>query len=71
MNFDRYIHFHGAAIVGGFFLIAFLAAPTSLPAQGGMRPPLTTQFIDLKRAEWVAYQCHVSDWELRRYAAAF
>lgn len=32
---------------------------------------LTTQFLTLKRAESLAYQRHVSDWELQRYAAAF
>jgi len=34
-------------------------------------PTLTAQFLELKRAEWLAYQRHVSDWELKRYAAAF
>jgi glutamine synthetase len=29
------------------------------------------QFIDLKRAEWDAFNLQVSDWELRRYADAF
>ena len=32
---------------------------------------LSTQFAALKREEWLAYQRHVSDWELQRYAAAF
>ena len=34
-------------------------------------PTLSTQFQALKRDEWLAYQRHVSDWELQRYAAAF
>ena len=34
-------------------------------------PTLSTQFQALKREEWLAYQRHVSDWELQRYAAAF
>ncbi len=34
-------------------------------------PTLSTQFAALKREEWLAYQRHVSDWELQRYAAAF
>jgi glutamine synthetase len=29
------------------------------------------QFIQLKRAEWDAFNLQVSDWELRRYAVAF
>ena len=29
------------------------------------------QFISLKRAEWDAFNLHVSDWEMQRYAAAF
>jgi glutamine synthetase len=33
--------------------------------------PLAQEFIRLKRAEWLAYARHVSDWELNRYAAAF
>jgi glutamine synthetase len=32
---------------------------------------LTQEFLSLKRAELAAYQHHVSDWELRRYAQAF
>lgn len=45
MNSDRSIRFHGAAIVAGSFVIAFLATSTSLPAQEGKGPPLTAQFI--------------------------
>jgi mono/diheme cytochrome c family protein len=45
VNSDRSIRFHGAAIVAGSFLIAFLTAPTSLLAQEDTRPPLTVQFI--------------------------
>lgn len=33
--------------------------------------PLAAEFIRLKRAEWLAYARHVSDWELQRYAGAF
>jgi glutamine synthetase len=32
---------------------------------------LTREFIALKQTEWLAYQRHVSDWEMHRYAAAF
>jgi mono/diheme cytochrome c family protein len=45
VNSDRSIRFHGAAIVAGSFLIAFLATPPSLPAQEGTRPALTARFI--------------------------
>ena len=34
-------------------------------------PLLTAQFVELKRAEYDAHARHVSDWELRRYAAKF
>jgi mono/diheme cytochrome c family protein len=53
VNSDRSIRFHGAAIVAGSFLLAFLAAPASLPAQEGMRPSLTAQFIEKHCAD-----CH-------------
>jgi glutamine synthetase len=32
---------------------------------------LSTQFIQLKRAEWISYARHVSDWEVQRYATLF
>ena len=32
---------------------------------------LASEFVRLKRLEWVEFARHVSDWELRRYAAAF
>ncbi|MGM9488151.1 type III glutamate--ammonia ligase [Ideonella sp. YS5] len=32
---------------------------------------LAGEFIRLKRLEWIEFARHVSDWELRRYAAAF
>jgi glutamine synthetase len=38
---------------------------------GALGETLTDQFVALKRAEWTQYAHHVSDWELRRYAAAF
>jgi glutamine synthetase len=32
---------------------------------------LATEFIDLKRMEWVEYMRHVSDWEVERYLEMF
>ena len=32
---------------------------------------LHAEFLRLKRAEWLEYARHVSDWEHRRYGAAF
>jgi glutamine synthetase len=32
---------------------------------------LTHQFVQLKRDELAAYERHISDWEMQRYAAAF
>ena len=34
-------------------------------------PQLTAQFLALKREEHAQHACHVSDWELQRYVAAF
>ena len=38
---------------------------------GALGDTLARQFVSLKRAEWISYARHVSDWELQRYAAAF
>ena len=38
---------------------------------GALGPLLSTEFLRLKRAEWLAWARHVSAWELERYAAAF
>ena len=32
---------------------------------------LTQEFIDMKNMEWVEYQRHVSDWEIKRYVEFF
>ena len=32
---------------------------------------LSEQFVRLKRAEWIEYARHVSDWEVQRYATLF
>ena len=32
---------------------------------------LSSEFMDMKRAEWVEYQRHVSDWEIQRYVEFF
>ena len=32
---------------------------------------IVAEFIKIKRREWIEYSRHVSDWELRRYAAFF
>ncbi|XHX79605.1 MAG: hypothetical protein RBJ76_06720 [Stenomitos frigidus ULC029] len=33
--------------------------------------PLATEFISLKRMEWVEYMRHVSEWEVQRYLEFF
>ena len=33
--------------------------------------PLAQEFIEAKRAEWIAYARHVSDWEMQRYGDLF
>lgn len=39
--------------------------------RGALGETLSAQFIQLKRAEWISYARHVSDWEVQRYAALF
>ncbi|WP_020680799.1 type III glutamate--ammonia ligase [Marinobacterium rhizophilum] len=36
-----------------------------------MGPEIVSEFIKVKRAEWIEYSRHVSDWELNRYAEFF
>ena len=38
---------------------------------GALGETLSTEFIRLKRAEWMEYARHVSGWEIARYASAF
>ncbi len=38
---------------------------------GALGDSLGKQFLDLKRMEWVEYQRHVSDWEVKRYLEFF
>ena len=49
-------------------LDALQADPVLCAALGAT---LSTQFLQLKRAEWTDYARHVSAWELERYAALF
>ncbi len=39
--------------------------------KGALGPELAAEFIALKRAEWIEYKRHVSDWETRRYLEFF
>ena len=32
---------------------------------------LSSEFLTLKRAEWIEYMRHVSDWEIKRYLEFF
>jgi len=32
---------------------------------------LSSEFLTLKRAEWIEYMRHVSDWEIKRYVEFF
>ena len=32
---------------------------------------LSSEFLALKRAEWIEYMRHVSDWEIKRYVEFF
>ena len=38
---------------------------------GALGPELASEFIRLKRMEWIEYSRHVSDWELQRYVEFF
>ncbi len=52
-----------------------LEAITALEAdevvKAGLGADLATEFISLKRMEWVEYSRHVSDWETTRYLEFF
>lgn len=49
-------------------LDALEADPVVCAALG---PALSSEFVRLKRGEWLEHARHVSDWELQRYVAAF
>lgn len=36
-----------------------------------MGKEIVSEFIELKRMEWVEYSRHVSDWEIKRYTEFF
>ena len=65
------IHSRGIALLPQSLHEALGALQADAVLTEALGPTLTTQFVELKRAEWLAYQRHVSDWELQRYAAAF
>lgn len=46
-----------------------LAADTQLKELMG--PEIVDEFLKVKRAEWIEYSRHVSDWEVQRYAEFF
>ena len=52
----------------GAALDAFEADPL---AQEVFGPAMFRSFVDVKRAEWDAYNAHVSDWEIERYLEFF
>ncbi len=52
-----------------FEAVCALDADTVL--QAALGDALCEQFIGAKRAEWITYSNHVSDWEMQRYATAF
>jgi glutamine synthetase len=49
--------------------VAALEGDTVL--RGALGANLSAEFIRLKRAEWISYARHVSEWEIERYAALF
>jgi glutamine synthetase len=65
------IHARGIALLPQSLHEALGALQADAVLTEALGPTLSTQFAALKREEWLAYQRHVSDWELQRYAAAF
>jgi glutamine synthetase len=47
---------------------AFEADPLGREVMGDL---MYKTFIDFKRAEWIEYHTHVSDWEIKRYLKFF
>jgi glutamine synthetase len=65
------IHSRGIALLPQSLHEALGALQADAVLTEALGPTLSTQFSALKREEWLAWQRHVSDWELQRYAAAF
>jgi glutamine synthetase len=65
------IHARGIALLPQSLHEALGALQADAVLTEALGPTLSTQFTALKREEWLAYQRHVSDWELQRYAATF
>jgi glutamine synthetase len=65
------IHARGIALLPQSLHEALGALQADAVLTEALGPTLSVQFQALKREEWLAYQRHVSDWELQRYAAAF
>jgi glutamine synthetase len=65
------IHSRGIALLPQSLHEALGALQADAVLTEALGPTLSTQFCALKREEWLAWQRHVSDWELQRYAAAF
>ena len=36
-----------------------------------IRDRVSTEFLTLKRMEWIEYQRHVSEWEIKQYVEFF
>jgi glutamine synthetase len=65
------IHARGIALLPQSLHEALGALQADAVLIEALGPTLSAQFAALKRDEWLAYERHVSDWELQRYAAAF
>ena len=65
------IHARGIALLPQDLGAALDALAADSVVCDALGPVLSAQFQQLKRAEFIAFARHVSDWELCRYAAAF
>jgi glutamine synthetase len=65
------IRARGLALLPQSLSEALDALEADAVVRGALGETLATEFIRLKRAEWLDYARHVSGWELARYAATF
>lgn len=62
---------HGVRLLPQNLLEAVEALEADEVVRGALGAPLAAEFIALKRAEWIEYKRHVSEWETRRYLEFF
>jgi glutamine synthetase len=62
---------HGIGILPQNLNLAIDALENDKVMMEALGEGLMSEFIAIKRAEWIEYQRHVSDWEINRYVEFF